>query len=64
MKFYSGMTVTFFDTGSIYNGGYAFSGGAIFCSFCQTMSFTSVIFSNNIAWNGGAISVFIDNIPT
>ena len=49
MKFYSGMTVTFFDTGSIYNGGYAFSGGAIFCSFCQTMSLTSVSFINNIA---------------
>ena len=64
MKFNPGMNVSFVDTGSIYNSGLAFSGGAIFCSFCQTMSFTSVIFSNNIAWNGGAISVFIDNIPT
>ena len=49
MKFNPGMNVSFVDTGSIYNSGLAFSGGAIFCSFCQTMSFTSVIFSNNIA---------------
>lgn len=43
------MIATFTDSNSIYNGGYAFIGGAVFCQYCQTMIFTSVTFINNIA---------------
>ena len=43
------MPGTFTDTNSIYDGGYAFVGAAVYCSYCQTMTFTSVSFINNIA---------------
>ena len=43
------MTATFTDTNSVYTDGYAFIGGAVYCSYCQTMTFTSVTFTNNIA---------------
>lgn len=50
------MTASFIDTNSIYNGGHAYFGAAVYCSNCQTMTFTSVTFMNNIALNGGAIA--------
>lgn len=60
-----GMTATFTDTNSVYTDGYAFIGGAVYCSYCQTMTFTSVTFTNNIAQKGGAIAYVISsNSPT
>lgn len=47
---------SFTDNNSIYNGGFAISGGAIYCTSCQTMTLTNVTFINNFAMNGGAIA--------
>ena len=50
------MIATFTDYNSIYDGGLAFNGGAVYCQFCQTMIFTFATFINNVAEKGGAVA--------